>query len=118
MIPLVRDFDFEYGRCAQVSPVIRRLVARNPGPFTFTGTGTYIVGRGAVAVIDPGPADASHLEALTRAVAGEQGTHALVPPTPADHSPLARPFAESEGAPIFAARPPGAAGHAHPGART
>lgn len=110
MIPFVRDFDFEYGRCDQVSPLIRRVVAKNPGPFTFTGTGTYIVGRGAVAVIDPGPADPEHLEALKRAVAGEQVTHVLVTHTHADHSPLARPFAESQGAPVFAARPPGAGG--------
>lgn len=108
MIPFVRDFDFEYGRSDQVSPLIRRVVARNPGPFTFTGTGTYIVGRGAVAVIDPGPADAAHLAALTRAVAGEQVTHVLVTHTHADHSPLARPFADRQGAPVFAARPPGA----------
>jgi glyoxylase-like metal-dependent hydrolase (beta-lactamase superfamily II) len=112
MIPFVRDFDFEYGRVDQVSPRIRRVVARNPGPFTFTGTGTYIVGRGAVAVIDPGPADPEHLAALTRAVAGEQVTHVLVTHTHADHSPLARPFAQSQGAPVFAARPPGAASSA------
>ena len=112
MIPFVRDFDFEYGRSDQVSPLIRRVVARNPGPFTFTGTGTYIVGRGAVAVIDPGPADPEHLEALTRALVGEQVTQVLVTHTHADHSPLARPFAERQGAPVFAARPPGAAGHA------
>ena len=45
MIPFVREFDFAYGRCDAVSPLIRRVVAENPGPFTFTGTGTYIVGR-------------------------------------------------------------------------
>ena len=60
MIPFVRDFDFAYGRRDQVSPLIQRVIAANPGPFTFTGTGTYIVGRaepGAqVAVIDPGSA--------------------------------------------------------------
>ncbi len=53
MIPYVRDFDFEYGRCDQVSPLVRRIIARNPGPFTFTGTGTYIVGKGdGIAVIE------------------------------------------------------------------
>jgi glyoxylase-like metal-dependent hydrolase (beta-lactamase superfamily II) len=120
MIPFVRDFDFEYGRSDQVSPLIRRVVARNPGPFTFTGTGTYIVGRGAVAVIDPGPADPEHLEALTQAVAGEQVTQVLVTHTHADHSPLARPFAARQGAPVFAARPPAALDHAAArlGART
>ncbi len=55
-IPYRRDFAFEYGRLERVAPGIRRIVARNPGPFTFKGTGTYIIGRGTVAVIDPGPA--------------------------------------------------------------
>ena len=54
MIPYVRDIDVEYGRCDVVSPLIRRVTANNPGPFTFRGTGTYIVGHGEVAVIDPG----------------------------------------------------------------
>ena len=106
MIPFVRQFDFEYGRCDQVSPLIRRVVAENPGPFTFTGTGTYIVGHGEVAVIDPGPPDHRHLEALLEAVKGERVSHVLVTHTHADHSPLARPFAEATGAPILAARLP------------
>ena len=59
MIPYVRQFDFTYGRRDQVSPLIQRVIADNPGPFTFTGTGTYIVGRDmpgdGVAGIDPGP---------------------------------------------------------------
>ena len=53
--PCVREIEFEYSACDQVSPLIRRVVCNNPGPFTFKGTGTYIVGRGEVAVIDPGP---------------------------------------------------------------
>lgn len=107
MIPYVRQFDFEYGRSAQVSPLIRRVIANNPGPFTFTGTGTYIVGRGEhVAVIDPGPADDAHLAALLKAVEGERVTHVLVTHTHLDHSPLARPFARATGAIIYAARPP------------
>jgi glyoxylase-like metal-dependent hydrolase (beta-lactamase superfamily II) len=112
MIPFVRAFDFAYGRVDAVSPLIRRVVAENPGPFTFTGTGTYIVGRGAVAVIDPGPDLESHLEALLAAVKGERVSHVLVTHTHADHSPLARPFAKAAGARIFAARPPGAHGPA------
>lgn len=107
MIPFVRDFDFEYGRADRVSPLIRRVVADNPGPFTFTGTGTYIVGEGTVAVIDPGPPLEAHLKALLRAVEGETVSHVLVTHTHADHSPLARPFAEAAGgALILAARPP------------
>jgi len=106
MIPFVRQFDFEYGRPAQVSPLIRRVIADNPGPFTFTGTGTYIVGHGEVAVIDPGPDDERHLNALLKAVKGETVTHVLVTHTHLDHSPLARPFADATGATIYAARPP------------
>ena len=56
-IPFRRDMSFAYGRADQLSPRIRRVVAKNPSPFTFHGTGTYLIGRGDVAVIDPGPAD-------------------------------------------------------------
>ena len=70
-IPYVREIKFEYGRVDQVSPLIRRVIANNPGPFTFTGTGTYIIGRGDLAVIDPGPDQPEHLQAILDAVAGE-----------------------------------------------
>lgn len=110
MIPFVRQFDFAYGRRDQVSPLIQRVICENPGPFTFTGTGTYIVGPSSdgasVAVIDPGPADDAHLEALLRAVSGRSVSHILVTHTHRDHSPLARPFADRVGAPILAMRPP------------
>ena len=113
MIPFVREFDFVYGRCDAVSPLIRRVVANNPGPFTFTGTGTYIVGRGTVAVIDPGPALESHLQALLAAVEGETVSHILVTHTHSDHSPLARPFAQAlGGVPVLAAQPPAPTGQA------
>jgi glyoxylase-like metal-dependent hydrolase (beta-lactamase superfamily II) len=101
MIPYVRDIQFEYGRCDQVSPLIRRVVANNPGPFTFTGTGTYIVGRGEVAVIDPGPDQPEHLEAILKAVEGERVTHILVTHHHSDHSPLAGPLKAKTGAPIL-----------------
>ena len=110
MIPFVRDFDFEYGRRDQVSPLIQRVICNNPGPFTFTGTGTYILGRpddaAEVAVIDPGPVDEAHLQALLKAVAGRTVSHVLVTHTHRDHSPLARPFADRVGAPVLAMRPP------------
>jgi glyoxylase-like metal-dependent hydrolase (beta-lactamase superfamily II) len=108
MIPFVRDFTFEYGRVDQVSPLIRRVVANNPGPFTFTGTGVYIVGRGEVAVIDPGPDLAEHLDALTAVLAGERVTAILTTHTHADHSPLARPLAALTGATIYGRAAPGA----------
>lgn len=116
MIPFVREFDFAYGRREQVSPLIQRVIANNPGPFTFTGTGTYIVGHDApgagVAVIDPGPMDEAHLEALSTAVEGRRVTHVLVTHTHRDHSPLARPFAARTGAPILAMQPPAGQIHA------
>jgi len=109
MIPFVREFDFEYGVAAPVSPLIRRVVARNPGPFTFTGTGTYIIGRGEVAVIDPGPDLPEHLDALLKATQGERITHILTTHTHADHSPLARPLAARTGAVVIGRAAPDAA---------
>lgn len=110
MIPFVRQFEFAYGRRDQVSPLIQRVVANNPGPFTFTGTGTYIVGRDApgagLAVIDPGPQDEAHLNALLAGVQGRTVTHILITHTHRDHAPLARDLAQATGAPILAARPP------------
>jgi glyoxylase-like metal-dependent hydrolase (beta-lactamase superfamily II) len=100
MIPFVRELDFEYGRCDQVSPLIRRVIARNPGPFTYTGTGVYIVGRDEVAVIDPGPDLAEHFDALKAALAGERVTHVLVTHHHLDHSPLAHPLARAFGAKV------------------
>ena len=92
------------------------MVANNPGPFTYTGTGTYIVGSDApgagVAVIDPGPLDEAHLAALLAAVEGQTVSHVLVTHTHRDHAPLARPFARVVGAPILAAAPPAQTVHA------
>jgi len=73
-----------------LTPRVRRLVARNPGPFTFHGTGTYVIGHGDVAVIDAGPALPEHVEALMQALAGERITHLLVTHTHVDHSPATR----------------------------
>lgn len=119
MIPFVRELDVAYGRTDAVSPLIRRVIAANPGPFTFTGTGTYIVGRAepgaGVAVIDPGPPDEAHLGALLAAVNGQTVSHVLVTHTHRDHSPLARPFARAVGAPVLAARPPARVVHASGG---
>ncbi|MFN4296021.1 MAG: MBL fold metallo-hydrolase [Brevundimonas sp.] len=112
MIPFVKDLDPAYGVCRRVSPRIRRVVANNPGPFTYTGTGTYIVGNGTVAVIDPGPDDGAHLAALLAAVEGETVSHVLVTHTHRDHAPLARPFADAVGALVLAARPPAQETHA------
>src|SRR5207302_6018319 len=86
-IPFRREFSFEYGRLEPVAPGVRRIVARNPSPFTFRGTGTYVIGHGEVAVIDPGPDLAEHVEALVAGLAGEQVTHILITHPYRDHSP-------------------------------
>jgi glyoxylase-like metal-dependent hydrolase (beta-lactamase superfamily II) len=101
-IPFVRDIDFEYGRVEQVSPLIRRVIANNPGPFTFTGTGVYIIGHGDVCVIDPGPDLAEHFDALKAALAGETISHVLVTHSHMDHSPLAHPLARWAGCSVLA----------------
>src|SRR5258708_39211413 len=88
-IPFDKSFDLTPGRVEEVMPDVRRLLANNPGPFTFKGTLTYIVGRDRVAIIDPGPIDEAHIAALLDAVRGETVTHILVTHTHRDHSPAA-----------------------------
>ena len=93
-IPFRRELEFEYGKVAEVAPGIRRVIANNPSAFTLYGTGTYILGRGDVAVVDPGPADDAHIGAILQATAGETITHMLVTHTHMDHSPGCRLLAE------------------------
>jgi len=104
-IPFVREFDFEYGRCDQLSPLVRRVIAPNPGPFTFTGTGVFIIGAGEVAVIDPGPLDPDHEAALDAALEGETVKYVLVTHHHMDHSPLASGLAAKHGAKVHAMSP-------------
>lgn len=96
-IPFVHHFDYEYGRLDRLSPLVHRVIANNPGPFTFTGTGVYIIGDQNVAVIDPGPDMQAHREALWTALEGKTVTHVLVTHHHIDHSPLAKPLAEAHG---------------------
>src|ERR1700758_316074 len=100
-IPFRRDIAFEYGRLEPVAPGVRRIVARNPGPFTYKGTGTYIVGEGEVAVIDPGPELEEHIAALVAGLADEEVTHILVTHTHRDHSPAAKALKAATGAPTY-----------------
>jgi len=106
-IPYVREIDIEHGRCDQVTPLIRRITANNPGGFTFKGTGTYIIGQGIVAVIDPGPLDDAHIKALLTELEGETVSHILVTHCHMDHSPGAAPFKQATGAKTFAFGPHG-----------
>ena len=107
-IPFRRDLDFTYGEVARVGPRIRRVIAENPSPFTLYGTGTYILGNGQIAVIDPGPADAAHIEALLEATRGETISHVLVTHTHMDHSPGCALLGEHCDAPTYAYGPHGA----------
>jgi glyoxylase-like metal-dependent hydrolase (beta-lactamase superfamily II) len=86
-------------------PLIRRVLAPNPSPFTYTGTQTYIVGTGEVAVIDPGPDEADHIAALLRAVDGEKVTAIMCTHTHRDHSPASRALQAATGAPIIGCAP-------------
>jgi len=96
-------FDPTPGQIDEVMPGIRRILAPNPSPMTFRGTNTYLVGDSDLAVIDPGPDDPAHLEAILHAVRrGQRITHILVSHSHLDHSPLARPLAEQTGAPVLA----------------
>ena len=104
--PVFRTLDdVEYGRVDQVSPLIRRVIAENPSKFTYRGTGTYIVGRGDVVVVDPGPRLDSHRDALAAALAGERVAAILVTHCHSDHSPLAAWLHADTGAPTFAFGP-------------
>ena len=107
-IPFRRELDFTYGEVAEVAPGIRRIIAENPSPFTLYGTGTYVIGHGEVAVIDPGPADAAHIDLLLDGIAGETVSHILVTHTHVDHSPGSRLLQAQTGAKTYAYGPHGA----------
>lgn len=93
------------GEMVSLTPLVRRRICPNGGPFTASGTCSYIVGRGEVAVIDPGPADADHVAALVAAIAGERLTAIVVTHTHRDHSPGARLLQAATGAPIVGCGP-------------
>jgi len=116
-VPFRREFLFEYGRLEPVAPMIRRIVARNPSPFTFKGTGTYVVGSREVAVIDPGPDLPEHVDALLAALAGERVTHIVITHTHRDHSPAARALKAATGASTYGFGPHAGAGVAKPASR-
>ncbi|MGR9210315.1 MBL fold metallo-hydrolase [Rhizobium leguminosarum] len=94
------DLAFEpaYGQAVPVVSGVERVTVNNPGPFTFFGTNSYIVGSSSVAVIDPGPEDQAHFQALMAALAGRAVTHIFVSHTHRDHSPLARRLQAATGA--------------------
>ncbi len=93
------------GSQTRISKLVRRLVANNASAFTFTGTCSYIVGNGDVAIIDPGPDDAAHIQALLAATKGERVAQIVVTHTHRDHSTATAAIKRATGAEIVGARP-------------
>jgi glyoxylase-like metal-dependent hydrolase (beta-lactamase superfamily II) len=104
-IPFDKSFGLKPDQVQEVAPGVRAIVADNPGPFTFKGTISYIVGHGQVAIIDPGPDDVAHVAALLDAVRGETVTHIFVTHTHRDHSPAAAKIKDATGAKVLAQGP-------------
>jgi glyoxylase-like metal-dependent hydrolase (beta-lactamase superfamily II) len=104
-IPFDKSFNLAPDQVQEVAPGVRAIVADNPGPFTFKGTISYIVGHGQVAIIDPGPDDVVHVAALLDAVRNETVTHVFVTHTHRDHSPAAAKIKDATGAKILAQGP-------------
>src|SRR6202007_724674 len=100
-----KAFDLVPGRVADVAPGVRAVVANNPSPFTFKGTVSYIVGRGKVAIIDPGPDDAAPIAALLDAARGETVSAIFVTHTHRDHSPAVPKIKAATGATVYAEGP-------------
>jgi glyoxylase-like metal-dependent hydrolase (beta-lactamase superfamily II) len=104
-IPFDRRFDLAPDTVDEVVPGVRRVLANNPSPFTFKGTLSYIIGRGQVAIVDPGPLDEAHIKALLDAVRGETVTHIFVTHTHRDHSPAVPAIKAATGALVLAEGP-------------
>jgi len=105
-VNFLREDGPSYGKAERVAPLVRRIVCNNPGPFTYRGTNTYLIGGGgSVAVLDPGPADEAHLAAILRATEGERVEKILVSHTHRDHSPGAQALQAATGAPTLAFGP-------------
>ena len=113
------DLEFQpaYGTAVKVAENVQRLTVNNPSAFTFHGTNSYIVGDRSVAVIDPGPEDEAHFQALMRALEGREVTHIFVSHTHRDHSPLAKRLKAATGAITVAEGPHRAARPLHEGER-
>jgi glyoxylase-like metal-dependent hydrolase (beta-lactamase superfamily II) len=107
-IPFNREFDAKPGEIVQLAPNLRRITSPNPSMFTFKGTNTYIVGRGRVAVVDPGPVSPEHAAAIMKALQNETVTHIIATHTHNDHSPGIPAIQQVTGAPTYGFGPHGA----------
>ncbi len=114
-IPFDKSLDLAPATVDEALPGVRRVMANNPGPFTFKGTISYIVGRGQVAIVDPGPDDPGHTAALLDAVRDETVTHIFVTHTHRDHSPAVPAVKAATGATVYAEGPHRAARPLHIG---
>jgi glyoxylase-like metal-dependent hydrolase (beta-lactamase superfamily II) len=114
-IPFDRKFDAKAGKAERVAPGVRRILAPNPGPFTFTGTCTYIVGEGEVGVLDPGPDDDAHVQALLEATRGEKIGKIFITHTHRDHSGAVPLLQKKTGAKTYGEGPHRAARPLHEG---
>src|SRR6202158_137340 len=114
-IPFDKNLNLAPDTVDEVMPGVRRIMADNPGPFTFKGTLSYIVGTGRVAIVDPGPADPRHIGALLDAVRNEMVTHIFVTHTHRDHSPAVHAIKAATGATVYAEGPHRAARPLHIG---
>lgn len=94
-----------YGEAIVVEQGILKITAPNPGPFTYHGTNSYLIGNDNLAIIDPGPDDDDHFEALMRTIGDRKLSHIFVSHTHKDHSPLAKRLKSKTGAQIFAEGP-------------
>lgn len=103
------EFDLAFvpahGQAVPLADNVQRITVNNPGPFTFHGTNSYIVGNRSVCVIDPGPEDDAHFESLMTAIAGREVTHIAVSHTHRDHAPLSRRLQKATGAIIVGEGP-------------
>jgi len=114
-IPFDKTLDLAPDTVDEIMPGVRRIMANNPGPFTFKGTLSYIIGRGKVAIVDPGPDDPAHIGALLDAVRDETVTHIFVTHTHRDHSPAVPAVKAATGATVYAEGPHRAARPLHIG---
>src|SRR5665213_3260940 len=114
-IPFDKNLDLAPETVDEPMPGVRRVMANNPGPFTFKGTLSYIIGRGRVAIVDPGPDDPVHIAALLGAVRNETVTHIFVTHTHRDHSPAVPAIKAVTGATVYAEGPHRAARPLHVG---
>jgi len=95
------EHDVTYGAVERISPLVQRVTCENPSKFTFMGTGTYLIGDESLAVIDPGPVEQAHIDALVAAIDGRPVSHLLITHTHGDHSPAAQLLQDHIDAPTY-----------------